>query len=122
MANRRGMHKVEFFLHIDEIKEMYDKGYVVLKILYEELKTKYNWSMSYWSFRKYMNEEIISKKETEETPKEMKQPESVKPEPVASPAPKSPKTSTKAPAASDDKERILQELAEQNPNLLGKWA
>ncbi len=68
MAAARGMQKVEFFTHIDEIKTMYDSGYVVLKILYEELKKKYNWSMSYWSFCKYMKEEIISK-EIQVTPK-----------------------------------------------------
>ena len=68
MAAARGMQKVEFFTHIDEIKTMYDSGYVVLKILYEELKKKYNWSMSYWSFCKYMKEEIISK-EIQSTPK-----------------------------------------------------
>ena len=68
MAAARGMQKVEFFTHIDEIKTMYESGYVVLKILYEELKKKYNWSMSYWSFCKYMKEEIISK-EIRTTPK-----------------------------------------------------
>jgi len=69
MAAARGMQKVEFFTHIDEIKTMYDSGYVVLKILYEELKKKYNWSMSYWSFCKYMKEEIISKEMIQVTPK-----------------------------------------------------
>ena len=69
MAAARGMQKVEFFTHIDEIKTMYDSGYVVLKILYEELKKKYNWSMSYWSFCKYMKEEIISKETIQFTPK-----------------------------------------------------
>ena len=68
MAAARGMQKVEFFTHIDEIRSMYESGYVVLKILYEELKKKYNWSMSYWSFCKYMKEEIISK-EIQTTPK-----------------------------------------------------
>jgi hypothetical protein len=61
MAMARGMHKVEFFTHIDEIRSMYEGGYVVLKILYKELKKKYNWSMSYWSFCKYMKEEVIHK-------------------------------------------------------------
>jgi len=69
MAAARGMQKVEFFTHIDEIRSMYDNGYVVLKILYEELKKKYNWSMSYWSFCKYMKEEIISKEMIQFTPK-----------------------------------------------------
>ena len=60
MSSRRGMHKVEFFTHIDEIKSMYESGYVVLKILYEELKKRHNWSMSYWSFCKYMKEEVLT--------------------------------------------------------------
>ena len=38
MATPRGMHKVEFYSSLDEIKELYDQGYVVLKILYEEMK------------------------------------------------------------------------------------
>jgi hypothetical protein len=69
MAMARGMHKVEFFTHIDEIRSMYEDGYVVLKILYKELKKKYNWSMSYWSFCKYMKEEIISKEMIQFAPK-----------------------------------------------------
>jgi len=68
MAVARGMQKVEFFTHIDEIRSMYENGYVVLKILYAELKEKYNWSMSYWSFCKYMKEEVIFK-EIQTTPK-----------------------------------------------------
>ncbi len=62
MKTARGMHKIEFYSHINEIKTMYQNGYVVLKILYKELKDKYNWKMSYWSFCKYMNEEMINSK------------------------------------------------------------
>lgn len=69
MTVARGMQKVEFFTHIDEIRSMYDNGYVILKILYEELKKKYNWSMSYWSFCKYMKEEVISKEIIQVAPK-----------------------------------------------------
>jgi len=68
MSSRRGMHKVEFFTHIDEIKSMYENGYVVLKILYEELKKRHNWSMSYWSFCKYMKEEVLAQ-DSDITPK-----------------------------------------------------
>ena len=68
MSSRRGMHKVEFFTHIDEIKSMYENGYVVLKILYEELKKRHNWSMSYWSFCKYMKEEVLTE-DSDITPK-----------------------------------------------------
>ena len=31
MASARGMHKVEFYSSLNEIKELYDQGYVVLK-------------------------------------------------------------------------------------------
>ncbi len=62
MKTARGMHKIEFYSHINEIRTMYQNGYVVLKILYKELKDKYNWKMSYWSFCKYMNEEMINSK------------------------------------------------------------
>ena len=62
MKTARGMHKIEFYSHINEIRTMYQNGYVVLKILYNELKNKYNWKMSYWSFCKYMNEEMIATK------------------------------------------------------------
>ena len=68
MSSRRGMHKVEFFTHIDEIKSMYENGYVVLKILYEELKKRHNWSMSYWSFCKYMKDEVLAQ-DLDVTPK-----------------------------------------------------
>jgi len=62
MKTSRGLHKIEFYSHINEIRNMYQNGYVVLKILYQELKNKYNWKMSYWSFCKYMNEEMINSK------------------------------------------------------------
>ena len=66
MSNSRGMHKVEFYMALDEIKELYSKGYVVFKILYEEMKKRHNWSMSYWSFCKYAKKELAedSKKKT----------------------------------------------------------
>lgn len=74
MATRRGMHKIEFYSSLNEIKELYDQGYVVLKILYEEMQKRKNWDMSYWSFLKYAKEELPLKKslksETKnETPK-----------------------------------------------------
>ncbi|HIP50991.1 MAG TPA: hypothetical protein EYG94_02790 [Campylobacterales bacterium] len=74
MAARRGMHKIEFYSSLNEIKELYDQGYVVLKILYEEMQKRKNWDMSYWSFLKYAKEELPLKKSTKnetksETPK-----------------------------------------------------
>ncbi len=64
MATPRGMHKVEFYSSLDEIKELYDQGHVVLKILYEEMKNRKNWEMSYWSFLKYAKRELPLKKST----------------------------------------------------------
>jgi len=102
MAAARGMQKVEFFTHIDEIRSMYESGYVVLKILYKELQKKYNWSMSYWSFCKYMKEEVIASEEdatakqkpvslpVEESPKEM---------PVENLTPKDPQEETNSKVA-----------------------
>ena len=63
MSIIRGEIKVEFYTHKNEIKEEYDNGQVVLKILYEKLKKKYNWKMSYRSFCIYAKREIINKKE-----------------------------------------------------------
>jgi hypothetical protein len=76
MATPRGMHKVEFYSSLNEIKELYDQGYVVLKILYEEMKKRKNWEMSYWSFVKYAKRELPLKKSTKmqtekETPKKV---------------------------------------------------
>lgn len=58
MAERRGMHKIEFYTSLNEIRELYNQGYVVLKILYEEMKKRRNWDMSYWSFCKYAKKEL----------------------------------------------------------------
>lgn len=72
MASVRGMHKVEFYSSLNEIKELYDQGYVVLKILYEEMKKRKEWEMSYWSFLKYAKRELPLKKSTKsETKKEV---------------------------------------------------
>jgi len=62
MASARGMHKVEFYSSLNEIKELYNQGYVVLKILYEEMKKRKDWEMSYWSFLKYAKLELPLKK------------------------------------------------------------
>jgi hypothetical protein len=68
MASHRGMHKVEFYSSLNEIKELYDQGYVVLKILYEEMKKRKEWEMSYWSFLKYAKRELPLKKSTKIEP------------------------------------------------------
>ena len=59
MSNSRGIHKVEFYMALDEIKELYNQGYVVFKILYEEMKKRRKWEMSYWSFCKYAKQELL---------------------------------------------------------------
>ena len=64
MASAKGMHKVEFYSSLNEIKELYDQGYVVLKILYEEMKKRKEWEMSYWSFLKYAKRELPLQKST----------------------------------------------------------
>ncbi|NKQ40257.1 MAG: hypothetical protein HF962_01645 [Sulfurovum sp.] len=74
MVNQRGMQKIEFYTSLHEIKELYSSGYVVLKILYEEMKKRRGWEMSYWSFCKYAKEELPLKKTVKyvvekETPK-----------------------------------------------------
>lgn len=58
MTERRGMQKIEFYTSLDEIRELHNQGYVVLKILYEEMKKRRNWDMSYWSFCKYAKKEL----------------------------------------------------------------
>ncbi len=70
MPNQRGMQKIEFYTSLHEIRELYDSGYVVLKILYEEMKKRRGWEMSYWSFCKYAKEELPIKKNIMHTSKE----------------------------------------------------
>jgi hypothetical protein len=135
MAAMRGMHKVEFFTHLDEIKSMYENGYVVLKILYEELKEKYNWSMSYWSFCKYMKEEVLAsdsnitpksrgevqaKNEAENYMKNLEKKESISTGSTGKIA-----VDSKAAEPDSEKERkrrIFQEILERNNAFIGdKW-
>lgn len=61
MQKTRGMDKVEFYLNLNEIKSLYDQGYVVLKILYNKLKDEKKINMSYWSFCQYAKKELICK-------------------------------------------------------------
>lgn len=61
MQKTRGMDKVEFYLNLNEIKSLYDQGYVVLKILYNKLKDEKKINMSYWSFCQYAKKELIGK-------------------------------------------------------------
>ena len=106
MAAARGMQKVEFFTHIDEIRSMYEGGYVVLKILYKELQKKYNWSMSYWSFCKYMKEEIIASEK--EVPAKQK--------PVSLPVEQSPKEMPVANLTSEDPQAGDNDIPQEEEN------
>jgi Mn-containing catalase len=59
-STRRGQHKLEFYAALEEIKDLYqNKGYVVYTLLYEHLKKKYNWEMSYITFHKYAKRELV---------------------------------------------------------------
>ena len=59
-STKRGQHKLEFYAALEEIKDLYhNKGYVVYTLLYEHLKEKYNWEMSYITFNKYANRELV---------------------------------------------------------------
>jgi len=128
MKTARGMHKIEFYSHINEIRTMYQNGYVVLKILYKELKDKYNWKMSYWSFCKYMNEEMIGSKNsiTPVTQKDIQAKEEAenylkkidsKINDSKTKVKKETKTSDQA-----DKEKRAQEILKRNANFINeKW-
>ncbi len=59
-STKRGQHKLEFYAALEEIKDLYhNKGYVVYTLLYEHLKEKYNWEMSYITFNKYAKRELV---------------------------------------------------------------
>ena len=60
----KGVHKIEFYAALDDIREHYfTKGFVVYKILYETLKKKYIWEMSYNTFRNYAKKEGLIQKD-----------------------------------------------------------
>lgn len=44
---KRGFAKIEFFANLEYLKQEYNKGYVVSKILYEKAKQDKNISMVY---------------------------------------------------------------------------
>ncbi|EHF1061125.1 hypothetical protein J0R77_001897, partial [Campylobacter coli] len=52
---KRGFAKIEFFANLEYLKQEYNKGYVVSKILYEKAKQDKNISMVYSQFNKYFN-------------------------------------------------------------------
>jgi len=68
-----GELKVEFYSHLDEIKDLYfNQGFVVFKILHLKLIEKYHLTLDYQAFCYYARRELKNKKvpEKEENLKE----------------------------------------------------
>ncbi|WP_139454146.1 hypothetical protein [Campylobacter armoricus] len=70
---KRGFAKIEFFANLEYLKQEYNKGYVVSKILYEKAKQDKNISMVYSQFNKYFNEIFKNKIEKKEITQENNQ-------------------------------------------------
>ena len=58
---RRGTAKIEFYQNFDTIKNAYNNGLIVYKLLYEHLQEKINLQMSYRTFYKYAKREFEPK-------------------------------------------------------------
>lgn len=72
---QKGSHKVEFFSNITLIRQRYNEGMVVAKLLYDELVTAGKITMPYQSFAKYLRIEIVGKPTiSESTPKKEDEP------------------------------------------------
>ncbi|EDP5801363.1 hypothetical protein FV933_04820 [Campylobacter jejuni] len=76
---KRGFAKIEFFANLEYLKQEYNKGYVVSKILYEKAKQDKNISMVYSQFNKYFNDEFKNKIKKKETIQEDNQLQSLVP-------------------------------------------
>jgi len=68
MAIRGSGHlKVEFYSHLDEIKDLYfNQGFVVFKILHQKLIEKYNLTLDYQAFCYYARRELKVKKKRDD--------------------------------------------------------
>jgi len=54
-----GQLKVEFYSHLDEIKDLYfNQGFVVFKILHQKVIEKYNLTLDYQAFCYYARKEL----------------------------------------------------------------
>jgi len=76
---KRGAAKVEFYQNINKIREAYNSGYVVYKLLFEYMQKSVGLKMSYRSFYEYAKKEFNldiknSKKETLANTKELNNP------------------------------------------------
>ena len=59
-----GQLKVEFYSHLDEIKDLYfNQGIVVFKILHQKVIDKYKLTLDYQAFCYYARKELKEKKE-----------------------------------------------------------
>ena len=59
-----GELKVEFYSHLDEIKDLYfNQGVVVFKILHQQVIDTYNLTLDYQAFCYYARKELKKKKE-----------------------------------------------------------
>ena len=59
-----GQLKVEFYSHLDEIKDLYfNQGIVVFKILHQKVIDKYNLTLDYQAFCYYARKELKEKGE-----------------------------------------------------------
>lgn len=67
--SQRGEFKVEFYTHLPLIKERFENGVVVAKILYNELYDAKKITMSYERFAAYFQKEFKNKNEERITPK-----------------------------------------------------
>lgn len=60
--SQRGVFQVEFYTNLAEIKQRYENGAVVAKILYEDLRKENKISMTYDRFSTYFKKEIKTPK------------------------------------------------------------
>ena len=68
MKSAKGEHKVEFFTNLAYIRQRYEAGAVVVKLLHKELFEAGKITMPYQSFAIYFRREIVGKT-TPSTPK-----------------------------------------------------
>lgn len=73
MKTAKGEHKVEFFTNLAYIRQRYEDGAVVVKLLHKELFEAGKITMPYQSFAIYFRREIVGKT-TLSTPKKEVEP------------------------------------------------
>ena len=78
MKTAKGEHKVEFFTNLAYIRQRYEDGAVVVKLLHKELFEAGKITMPYQSFAIYFRREIVAKT-TLSTPKKETTSTDVKP-------------------------------------------